>query len=68
MVDQASEQALRTKLGCSQTDLALGVEMDRNYLSLIELSRSSPRACRQVSQPIEAARCMAPREAEAVLS
>lgn len=37
------DQALRTKRGWSQTDLALRVEMDRNCLSLIELGRDSPR-------------------------
>jgi transcriptional regulator with XRE-family HTH domain len=43
--DQALGQALRklrTERGWSQADLALRVEMDRNYLSLIELGRSSP--------------------------
>jgi len=43
--DQALGQALRklrTERGWSQSDLALRVEMDRNYLSLIELGRSSP--------------------------
>lgn len=43
--DQALGQALRklrTERGWSQSDLALSVEMDRNYLSLIELGRSSP--------------------------
>jgi len=33
---------LRTERGWSQSDLALLVQMDRNYLSLIELGRSSP--------------------------
>lgn len=45
VVDQALGQALRklrTERGWSQSDLALRVEMDRNYLSLIELGRSSP--------------------------
>ena len=45
VVDQALGQALRklrTERGWSQTDLALRAEMDRNYLSLIELGRSSP--------------------------
>ncbi len=45
VVDQALGQALRklrTERGWSQADLALRVEMDRNYLSLIELGRSSP--------------------------
>lgn len=44
-VDQALGQALRklrTERGWSQADLALRVQMDRNYLSLIELGRSSP--------------------------
>lgn len=45
VVDQALGQALRklrTERGWSQTDLALRAEMDRNYLSLIELGRNSP--------------------------
>ena len=45
VVDQALGQALRklrTERGWSQSELALRVEMDRNYLSLIELGRSSP--------------------------
>ncbi|MFC4621051.1 helix-turn-helix domain-containing protein [Comamonas nitrativorans] len=45
VVDQALGQALRklrTERGWSQSDLALRVQMDRNYLSLIELGRSSP--------------------------
>ena len=45
VVDQALGQALRklrTERGWSQADLALRVDMDRNYLSLIELGRSSP--------------------------
>ena len=45
VVDQALGQALRklrTERGWSQSDLALRVEMYRNYLSLIELGRSSP--------------------------
>ena len=45
VVDQALGQALRklrTERGWSQSDLALRVEMDRNYLSLIELGRNSP--------------------------
>lgn len=45
VVDQALGQVLRklrTERGWSQSDLALRVEMDRNYLSLIELGRSSP--------------------------
>lgn len=44
-VDQALGQALRklrTERGWSQAELALRVQMDRNYLSLIELGRSSP--------------------------
>lgn len=43
--DQALGQALRklrTERGWSQSDLALHAQMDRNYLSLIELGRSSP--------------------------
>lgn len=45
VVDQALGQALRklrTQRGWSQTELALRAEMDRNYLSLIELGRNSP--------------------------
>ena len=45
VVDQALGQALRklrTERGWSQSELALRVEMDRNYLSLIELGRNSP--------------------------
>ena len=45
MVNQALGQALRklrTERGWSQAELALRVDMDRNYLSLIELGRSSP--------------------------
>ena len=45
VVDQALGQALRklrTERDWSQSELALRVEMDRNYLSLIELGRSSP--------------------------
>ena len=45
VVDQALGQALRklrTERGWSQSDLALRVGMNRNYLSLIELGRSSP--------------------------
>lgn len=44
-IDQALGQALRklrTERGWSQSELALRVPMDRNYLSLIELGRSSP--------------------------
>ena len=44
-VDQALGQALRklrTERGWSQSDLALRADMDRNYLSLIELGRNSP--------------------------
>ena len=47
-VDQALGQALRklrTQRGWSQSDLALRADiadMDRNYLSLIELGRNSP--------------------------
>lgn len=45
VVDQALGQTLRklrTERGWSQSELALRVEMDRNYLSLIELGRNSP--------------------------
>ncbi len=45
VVDQALGQAvrkLRTERGWSQSDLALRVGMDRNYLSLIELGCNSP--------------------------
>ena len=45
VVDQALGQALRklrTERGWSQSELALRVQMDRNYLSLIELGRNSP--------------------------
>lgn len=35
-------RALRTKRKWSQTDLALRAEVDRNYISLIELGRNSP--------------------------
>lgn len=45
VVDQALGQALRklrTERGWSQSDLALRAEMNRNYLSLIELGRNSP--------------------------
>ena len=44
-VDQAFGQALRslrTKRKWSQTDLALRAAVDRNYISLIELGKSSP--------------------------
>lgn len=44
-VDQAFGQALRslrTKRKWSQTDLALRADVDRNYISLIELGRNSP--------------------------
>ncbi len=43
--DQALGQALRglrTKRKWSQTDLALHADVDRNYISLIELGRNSP--------------------------
>lgn len=43
--DQALGQALRklrTERGWSQSDLALRAQMDRNYLSLIELGCNSP--------------------------
>lgn len=45
LVDQALGQALRklrTERGWSQSELALRADMDRNYLSLIELGRNSP--------------------------
>ena len=45
VVNQALGQALRklrTERGWSQAELALRVDMDRTYLSLIELGRSSP--------------------------
>lgn len=44
-VEQAFGQALRrirTKRKWSQTDLALRAAVDRNYISLIELGKSSP--------------------------
>ena len=44
-VDQAFGQtlrSLRTKRKWSQTDLALRAAVDRNYISLIELGKSSP--------------------------
>lgn len=43
--DQAFGQALRnlrTRRKWSQTDLALRAAVDRNYISLIELGKSSP--------------------------
>ncbi|TQN07518.1 DNA-binding XRE family transcriptional regulator [Acidovorax temperans] len=43
--DHALGQALRnlrTKRKWSQTDLALRADVDRNYISLIELGRNSP--------------------------
>ena len=43
--DQAFGQALRslrTRRKWSQTDLALRADVDRNYISLIELGRNSP--------------------------
>lgn len=43
--DQAFGQALRslrTKRKWSQTELALRAAVDRNYISLIELGKSSP--------------------------
>lgn len=43
--DQAFGQALRslrTKRKWSQTDLALRAAVDRNYVSMIELGKSSP--------------------------
>jgi DNA-binding Xre family transcriptional regulator len=44
-IDQAFGHALRslrTKRKWSQTDLALRAAVDRNYISLIELGKSSP--------------------------
>jgi transcriptional regulator with XRE-family HTH domain len=35
-------RSLRTKRKWSQTDLALRAAVDRNYISLIELGKSSP--------------------------
>ena len=35
-------RSLRTKRQWSQTDLALRAEVDRNYISLIELGKNSP--------------------------
>lgn len=35
-------RSLRTKRKWSQTDLALRADVDRNYISLIELGRNSP--------------------------
>ena len=58
VVDQALGQALRklrTELGWSQSELALRAQMDRNYLSLIEMGRNSPsvrmlmRLCRALN-------------------
>lgn len=43
--DQAFGQALRylrTKRGWTQVELALRADVDRNYVSLIELGRNSP--------------------------
>ncbi|MCE4535806.1 helix-turn-helix domain-containing protein [Pelomonas sp. P7] len=43
--DQALGQALRslrTKRKWTQTDLALRADVDRNYISLVELGRNSP--------------------------
>ena len=43
--DEAFGQALRslrTKRKWTQTDLALRADVDRNYVSLIELGRNSP--------------------------
>lgn len=43
--DQALGQALRslrTKRKWTQTDLALRADVDRNYVSLVELGRNSP--------------------------
>ncbi|MDO4725488.1 MAG: helix-turn-helix transcriptional regulator [Comamonadaceae bacterium] len=45
VVDQALGQSLRKlrlERGWSQSELALRAQMDRNYLSLIELGRNSP--------------------------
>ncbi|PAT30975.1 XRE family transcriptional regulator [Vandammella animalimorsus] len=45
VVDQALGQTLRKlrmERGWSQSELALRAQMDRNYLSLIELGRNSP--------------------------
>jgi transcriptional regulator with XRE-family HTH domain len=45
VVDQALGQALRklrTDRGWTQADLALRAEMDRSFVSLIELGRNSP--------------------------
>lgn len=45
VTDQALGQALRklrTERGWSQSELALRADIDRNYLSLIELGRNSP--------------------------
>jgi transcriptional regulator with XRE-family HTH domain len=44
-IDQAfglALRSLRTKRKWSQTDLALRAAVDRNYISLIELGKSSP--------------------------
>lgn len=35
-------RSLRTKRKWSQTDLALRADVDRNYISLIELGKNSP--------------------------
>ena len=35
-------RSLRTRRKWSQTDLALRADVDRNYISLIELGRNSP--------------------------
>ena len=35
-------RSLRTKRKWSQTDLALRSDVDRNYISLVELGRNSP--------------------------
>lgn len=43
--DQAFGQALRnlrTRRKWSQTDLALRADVDRNYISLVELGKNSP--------------------------
>ncbi|WVN41778.1 helix-turn-helix transcriptional regulator [beta proteobacterium MWH-UniP1] len=44
-IDQAlglTVRSLRTEKGWSQTELALRADIDRNYLSLIELGKNSP--------------------------
>ena len=60
VVDQVLGQALRklrTDKGWSQAELALRAEMNRNYLSLVELGRNSPsvrmllRLCQALDVP-----------------